>query len=186
MKKKVTIFGMMMCLCFITPTLKAQDYKQSIGVMAGLLNGVTYKIFLTDYIAFQADAGVNMELFYYNSAKGMPWSINVKPTFVWQNYIGRTDVSWFAGLGFNGGYCFKGNSPEDWEDLFLSNWTSINTGEAKVTFMNTEGLEYTLSSIPLTFQLEGAVGVGFRFSKQSSLAFHLDLMAAFSVRYTFK
>ena len=41
-------------------TVSAQDYKHSIGATVGSMYGVSYKGFLTEHIAIQADLGVNL------------------------------------------------------------------------------------------------------------------------------
>ena len=186
MKKKETILSMMMiiCLFFASSTLRAQDYKHSIGAMGGTINGITYKLFLSDYFAFEVDASLGMEPLYYRGTQGMPWSINLMPAIMWQDYIGRSDLSWFIGLGLNGGYCFKGNYDIDkWDDTIYSDFFRLRKGSAKISLMTIEGLEYTLPSFPLTFQLDIRAGIGAKFIKNTGATLHIDLMSAFSIRY---
>lgn len=57
MKRVLLLAGI---FCLFTASVFAQDYKQSAGVVAGSLNGLSYKAFITENLAIQADLAFGM------------------------------------------------------------------------------------------------------------------------------
>lgn len=190
MKKRITILSIiaLISLFLVNPTLQAQDYKHSIGASVGSINGVSYKLFITDYVAFQADIGVGMDLIYLLD-KRLPMSIMINPSFVWQDYIGVSDVSWFIGGGLIGGYYFAENyrGSSDFFDIWDDSPLGSNFDKAgKISLTSIEGIEWTLASVPLTFQVDLRTGIGVRFSKSMRTMLHYELLLSLGIRYTIK
>lgn len=105
----------------------AQDYKHSAGLVVGSLDGLSYKYFISDELAIQADLGFQLgatsgNLFtsssyakdeYKNESKfnlgtdANFWSFQLAPNFVWQKNITSFDwasLDFFVGGGISIGY----------------------------------------------------------------------------------
>lgn len=107
----------------------AQDYTHSAGLVVGNLNGLSYKYFLSEELAIQADLGfgivatsgsfVSQEKFsqkddeYDNSSKltlgasANLWTFELAPNFIWQKNITSFDwasLDFFVGGGVSIGY----------------------------------------------------------------------------------
>jgi hypothetical protein len=107
----------------------AQNYEHSAGVVVGNLNGLSYKHFISNELAIQADlgfgivstsgtlVGANKETYkednYKSSNKtkyqstGDLWSFQIAPNFIWQKNIASMDwanLDFFVGGGISLGY----------------------------------------------------------------------------------
>ncbi|HPJ91777.1 MAG TPA: hypothetical protein PK662_07560 [Bacteroidales bacterium] len=167
MKKKIII-----CIFIIIGSynLHAQNpYDNSIGGIVGFLNGVSYKTFITDNLAFQVDFGFK-SLHY---AFGLEANVNL----MYEGAI-KDGFYWFAGAGISGGPAF---------------------GEKIITFQNTNdrfvvfkmgvnsigGVEYNFRNIPLTLQADIRPGVLFYIWKgEATTRFDYNFLNV-SARYTF-
>ena len=105
----------------------AQDYTHSAGLVVGSLNGLSYKYFISDELAIQADLGFQLgattgNLFTSSSyakdeykheskfnvgADANFWSFQLAPNFIWQKNITSFDwasLDFFVGGGISIGY----------------------------------------------------------------------------------
>lgn len=105
----------------------AQDYKHSAGLVVGSLDGLSYKYFISDELAIQADLGFQLgassgNLFTSTSsandeykseskfnvgADANFWSFQLAPNFIWQKNITSFDwasLDFFVGGGVSIGY----------------------------------------------------------------------------------
>ena len=105
----------------------AQNYEHSAGVVVGNLNGLSYKHFISDELAIQADLGfgivstsgslVDLKKIskddYKSSVKSTCqsnaslWTFQIAPNFIWQKNIASMDwanLDFFVGGGISLGY----------------------------------------------------------------------------------
>lgn len=148
--------------------LKAQDapYKHSVGGVVGFIDGFSYKGFLLNNLAIQADAGFGIGFPYMNT------KVNVN--LMYEKYI-KKGFYWFAGGGVSGGYAFGGVA------TFLG--TTFNSyGLLGVNAIG--GAEYKFAKIPLTLQADIRPGVGFYLnSSDHPVGFDYNFLNI-SARYT--
>lgn len=102
----------------------AANYQHSIGAVAGGLNGISYKGFISGNWALQADLGVGLKA-TAGSVTGSTswgsatsgdgqhdlWDVVFNPNIEYQGNITR-GFDWFAGAGISGGFsymCFSDN-----------------------------------------------------------------------------
>ena len=115
----------------------AQDYTQSVGLVVGSLNGASYKYFISEELAIQADLGIGVmatggsftevgeitmfgettkEKFVQNLNASL-WTLQIAPNFIWQKNITSFDwgkLDFFVGGGLTLGYAkfTKGEATE--------------------------------------------------------------------------
>lgn len=109
----------------------AQNYEHSAGVVVGNLNGLSYKHFISDELAIQADLGFGIVSTSGSSVlseeltikrygaevvgkekvklniKASFWSFQIAPNFIWQKNIASMDwanLDFFVGGGISLGY----------------------------------------------------------------------------------
>ncbi len=105
----------------------AQDYTQSVGLVVGSLNGASYKYFISEELAIQADLGIGVmatggsvtalsemgfvgqttKSKYVNKLNASLWTLQVAPNFIWQKNITSMDwgkLDFFVGGGLTLGY----------------------------------------------------------------------------------
>jgi hypothetical protein len=113
---------------FAAISVFAQNYEHSVGVVAGGLNGLSYKYFISEDLAIQADLAVGLTSTSGSAMKAVKltykslgdiedrvtmnlsaslWAFELAPNFVYQKNITSTDwcdLDFFVGGGFTLGY----------------------------------------------------------------------------------
>ncbi len=203
MKKLFILFLSVFCFAFVN----AQNYKHSIGVTAGGLNGVSYKgfIFGIEGLALQADLGVRVSVlgprvvskYKYSDGESykfvgkwdkayMYFTFEANPNIVYQSSIHKwasVSLDWIAGGGLSLGLMRdKGTT--------LGKYTEVG---GKFGLNAFGGLELGLKKVPIAVGLDFRPGYGlgfwrhksdFGFSSKETLSF-FDWTLAASVRYCF-
>ena len=168
--------GLTICLLFVFAgtTAKAQaPYTHGIGVVVGIMDGVTYKTFaFGDRFGFQVDLAPKINVRdHWNF-----WSLDLSPNLMYQGKIGGTGLYWFAGGGLSLGYVIS--------DYFFSNYffsDYFDYGKFGVNAI--AGLEYKFG-IPLSLQFDFRPGYGLVFREHFNDSY-FDWGLNLSVRYTF-
>lgn len=167
--KKVMLFALVAFMFMSSYNLKAQDapYKHSVGGVVGFIDGFSYKGFILNKLAIQADAGFGIG-FPYMSTKA---NVNL----MYQGYI-KKGFYWFAGGGVSGGYAFGGAA-----SYFYT--TSYSYGLIGINAIG--GAEYKFAKIPLTLQADIRPGVAFHINRSVfETRFDYNFLNL-SARYTF-
>jgi hypothetical protein len=178
---KKTIITLAILLVSVASGIKAQaPYKKGIGVNILSLEGVSFKMFFTDNLAFQADLGYKWTVTSEtNSGFRISYSVHtleVNPNILYQKNITDWDfgqLDWFAGGGLSLGYAF-GTGYGGYYGRGSAGKFGINAvGGAELSFHN----------IPLAVQMDFRPGYGLLFNKNSLSYFDWGLNI--SARYTF-
>ncbi len=167
--KKVMLFALVAFMFMSSYNLKAQDapYKHSVGGVVGFIEGFSYKGFLLNNLAIQADAGFGI---------GFPYmSTKVNVNLMYQGYI-KKGFYWFAGGGLSGGYAFGGAAT-----IFGTTFNSY--GLLGVNAIG--GAEYKFAKIPLTLQADIRPGVAFHMNRSVFKPYFDYNFLNISARYTF-
>ena len=174
----------------------AQNYKASVGINVGSFNGFSYKGFVTDHFALQADLGVNLECTYgqvdlyengrsIGSASGQQtfYTFEVNPNLLYQAEILSANagtLSWFAGGGLSAGMMNSLNVKES-HPIF------------KLGLNGTGGIEFQLAQAPVAFSFDFRPGYGmstyvFKNTHPRTTAVNsfFDWKLAIGIRYVFK
>lgn len=141
----------------------AQDYTQSVGLVVGSLNGASYKYFISEELAIQADLGIGVMATGGSSVSTANktlegksdktksvtkmdvslWTLQVAPNFIWQKDLTTFDwgkLDYFVGGGLTLGYAkfIKGElvSSKNYKDGKEINSTEYRRGDA--TFIGTD------------------------------------------------
>lgn len=172
---------LLISMAFIaTSSLFAQDYKQSFGLVAGSLNGFSYKKFVNENVAIQTDLAVELlatrATMYYSgyifSGQEHAWSLQLQPNLYYQNNVFYGD--WGNIAAYVGGGVSLGYAQEFYSNLDLGKW-GINA---------IAGVEFILNNTPITIGLDFRPGYGMLFTGTQSL--HMfDWVLAANVRYYF-
>lgn len=150
MKKIATVI---IALLFCGNALFSQKiYDNSIGAVVGLLEGVSYKGFVTEHFAIQADAGYSIWNYYVGG------SLKINPNFMYEQEI-KNGWFWFAGGGVNFGWSV-------WRDYY---WDGVKEHTMRDSYYHPVyfginaigGAEYKFARIPLTLQADIRPGVFF-------------------------
>ncbi|MCM1034341.1 MAG: hypothetical protein NC038_02150 [Paludibacter sp.] len=179
MGKVAAVAALLMAIAM--PMSAQRSYQHSLGVAVGSFDGVSYKRFLTDKWAVQADLGFRMlatqgslrldgyrmgtEAFNY-------WTFEANPNMVYQSLIDGWDwggLSWFAGGGVS---------------LGLAQGYAGTSTYGKWGLNGIVGLELGLDDAPLTIGLDFRPGYGMLFGN-GFVANMFDWALAITVRYTF-
>lgn len=159
-------------------TASAQKpYKHSVGLSVGGFEGASYKVFLTNEVALQADFGFRLLSTRggsggYLSAVSF-YTFELNPNAVYQGSITGWNwggVAWFAGGGMSLGLA---------HDFGTSGPTYGKWG-----FNAIGGAELGLDDAPLAFSLDFRPGYGLLFRDGSTLSF-FDWALVAGIRYTF-
>ncbi len=185
MKKWIKIAVLSVLTVAGTATAEAQSpYKMSIGGIVGSMEGASFKMFLADKIALQADFGIKfvatstsqrdpyLGRYRYVYSYG---SLEVNPNVVFQNAINTWNAGglyWFAGGGLSIGYAF-GLGYRYGYGLGSNGKFGVNA---------TGGTEFAFTKIPLTVQFDFRPGYGLLFRKGGH-ASHFDWTLGLSARY---
>jgi hypothetical protein len=167
MKKGIKVLLIYVCFCTmgIHSRVQAQaPYIHGIGVMTGMMHGVSYKTFvLGNNFALQADFGVKLSV----QNTWAFWSLDMlAPNLMYQHEISAIRLYWFAGGGFSLGYAFS-----DYSDYGKFGLNTIGGVEYKFHF-------------PLTVQADFRPGYGLHFRNNESSSY-FDWGINLSARYTF-
>ncbi|MGM9837504.1 MAG: hypothetical protein ACI30A_03320 [Paludibacteraceae bacterium] len=159
----------------------AADYQQSIGVVVGSFNGISYKKFVRENMAVQADLAfgvqatrgtVSIEGEKLLSGEEHYWDFVLNPNLLWQQEL-TEGLSMFAGGGLSLGLA------EEFRSSTLFGKFGLNT---------MVGAEYKFASLPLSLSLDFRPGYGLLFANVEgySLTANLfDWRLALGVRYCF-
>ena len=182
MKKIILLISM----AFIaTGSLFAQDYNQSVGLVVGSLNGLSYKKFIKENVAVQTDLAFGLVATrasvyhggeYLGSGGEHFWTFQLQPNLYYQKNVFNTDWGNIAALV--GGGMSLGYAEEFGSDLSMGKW-GVNA---------IAGVEFILNNSPITVGLDFRPGYGLLFTSQSYgiLTAHIfDWTLAASVRYCF-
>lgn len=161
-------------------SLFAQDYKNSIGVVAGSLNGLSYKTFIKEKVALQTDLAFGLiatrgSMNYYGYTivgEEHAWTFQLQPNLYYQNNI--LDANWGNIAALVGGGVSLGYAEEFGSSIHLG----------KAGFNAIAGVEFILKNTPITIGLDFRPGYGVLFNDM--LALHMfDWALAANVRYCF-
>ncbi len=181
MKQFIKPLLLAILLVTIVPIASAyRPYNMSAGINLGSLQGVSYKMFVTDRFAFQADFGGKISFMrinsYHNDQYTMHvnetnWALVLNPNGMYeQNFLTTSSASlyWFAGGGLSIGYSFSNHFR--------------NTGQFGVNAIG--GMESAFFAVPLTLQIDFRPGYGMLFSNNITHNF-FDWSLNLSLRYYF-
>lgn len=155
----------------IVASVSAQEYRHSLGIIAGSFNGVSYKYHPYDNFAIQVDLGASinktpfgkasyryagLKLDFNEGAPVVNISYQINPNFMWQGEL-TDNLYMFLGGGFSVGVM----------TLDADVWTHTgyhvklkNESEAKFGLNGILGLEYCFEETPLTLGLDFRPGYG--------------------------
>lgn len=184
-------------LAMSVSTAEAQKpYKMGIGAVVGTMEGASFKMFLTDNLALQADLGISLSSFRYEydyygyAGRGTSskpfWAIELNPNLMYESTIKDWNVGglyWFAGGGIGIGYVIT-DVYDWWSDDYHDPHYTWNRANFKLGVNAIGGVEFAFKKIPLTTQVDVRPGVGFLFADGWNKAFFNYGVNA-SVRYTF-
>lgn len=168
----------------------AANYEHSIGAVAGGLNGISYKGFISGNWALQADLGIGLKATagsvtgtlngWGSSTTGDHqvdlWDFVFNPNLEYQGNITR-GFDWFAGAGLSGGFSYMGFSDNGYNGDPMGKF-GLNA---------IVGAEYKLSA-PLVIGLDFRPGYGLyaRAGEHGSVTYNcFDWTLALAVRYCF-
>ena len=172
-------------------------YKHSLGLVAGNINGISYKTFIKDHFAIELDlAGFEVSLcsFYnnyyyqYNYYKYNRTILAMSAPVLHLNFLYQGHFTkglyGMAGGGINIGYSFtpelrRAYRPYMYNDPW-ANWEEFGKGGAGALL----GLEYVFEK-PVALQFDFRPGYGILFSDLDYYHF-FDWAVCLSVRYVFK
>ena len=163
--------------------VSAQNHKFGIGAVVGTMDGVSFKVFLSENFALKADLAYKYTVThggkydyygygsrYYNS---IVHTFELNPNFFYQRNIssfGWGDLDWYAGGGVSIGYAFG---------YYYGN------GLGKFGVNASGGVELALTGkVPLAFDCDFRPGYGLLFNKDANSSY-FDWALTFGVRYCF-
>lgn len=180
------IFSIFVALFLLGGTIRAQH---EVGIIAGGLNGLTYKYWIGEYMALQTDVGIGLYkavgatyMKSPNSASSSSGSgsdtydvydFTFNPNFA--GYIPIwDDLAFYAGCGTSIGFVSEMDNTDS--DYFLGKW-----GVNALT-----GIEYAIAEFPLSIALDFRPGFSLAWQKRGSYTQHVtmfDWKLAIAVRY---
>ncbi len=174
----------------------AASKPQSIGLNIGSVNGIAYRIFLTEHLAVQPVVAWRWvdthgtTVLYPSTFTAVPdglgwgkvrfWTVDFTPNIVSQALVHPWEwgsLYWNSGGGLNAGLAriYRPNTPEEWG--------------GKVGINSISGFELAFNKVPITVFMESYLGYGFLWSNYtdtSTLASHfIDWGNDIGIRYTF-
>ena len=164
----------------------AQPYRMSIGGVLGTTEGVSFKMFLSPKLAFQADLGFKYGSYVYSHYYGPSynwwfWTIEVNPNLKYQGNIhdwNAGGLDWFAGGGLSIGYVLNNTHPFDYYSGYYA-----RSSRGKFGINAIGGVEFAFNKIPLALQFDIRPGYGLLFGNGSISFF--DWGCNIGARYTF-
>ena len=178
------IMKKLLVLLFLTITimLSAQTYKQSAGLVLGSFNGFSYKTFMSENVALQADLGFGLLatqgsiglVGYKGLVYGVEhhWSFHFNPNLYYQKTF--HEENWGDISAFVGGGVSLGLASEFYNSKVFGKWG----------FNAIAGIEFSLDDAPFTFGLDFRPGYEMMFGHGIYGNF-FDWAIAASARYTF-
>ena len=178
------IMKKLLVLLFLTITimLSAQTYKQSAGLVLGSFNGFSYKTFMSENVALQADLGFGLLatqgsiglVGYKGLVYGVEqhWSFHFNPNLYYQKTF--HEENWGDISAFVGGGVSLGLASEFSDSMVFGKWG----------FNAIAGIEFSLDDAPFTFGLDFRPGYEMMFGHGIYGNF-FDWAIAASARYTF-
>ena len=179
-----------------------KPYNQSFGIVAGCLNGLSYKILLTDHFAVSLELGVKVTSAsgkqqyedyvwnnsynyyrYWNSTGffSTPYTLEFNVNFLYEDHF-AAGLYGLIGGGPSLGWHFRNNIPYYYQDYYGGRVYSSGNGKAGVNMLF--GLEYVFN-VPISLQLDFRPGYGLIFNSGYT-AHYFDWGLNLGVRYTFK
>jgi hypothetical protein len=147
-------------------------YKEGIGVTLGTTQAFSYKAFLSNHFAIQADLGTKY-CYVYGSHL---WSVEIAPNFMYEGRLCK-GLYGLVGLGGSIGY--------NWQDvLYIDYYYRVSRHNCKAGANGFFGLEYKFD-IPLALQLDFRPGYRCVFVTHKFSDHKFDWGLNFGVRYTF-
>lgn len=186
--------SLIIILILTASQLTAQNYKNSVGVVAGSRNGISYKGFVSERSAIQVDLSFNPNTTvggcYINNelypTKGSIldcryWDISVNPNYEYhKRYV---HVNMYIGAGVTGG----------WGREMQHDFRLLKTGVNAIV-----GFEYNVKNVPLALAFDFRPGYAYLYATFTAPQKHLyqiagypnadfhtiDWALTFSLRYT--
>ena len=171
--------------------VNAQNYKHSIGVVVGTMDGVSYKTFFSENLALKADLAYKYTVTYggkydygygYSSYNSYVSTFELNPNFLYQKNItsfGWGDLDWYAGGGVSIGYAFGGYG------YSYGYGYGRGYGLGKFGVNASGGVELALTGkVPLAFDSDFRPGYGLLFGRGGTGSY-FDWALTFGVRYCF-
>ena len=156
----------------------AQNYKYGIGAVVGTMDGVSFKMFLSENLALQADLAYK---YVVRTARAEGFRLSyglhtfeLNPNLVYQRNItsfGVGNLDWYAGGGVSLGYAF------------MSLWGQNSYGLGKFGVNGIGGVEFKFN-FPLAVGFDFRPGYGLLFGKDDTGSY-FDWAVALSARYCF-
>lgn len=202
-------------LCFVAALLlsamaiSAAPYQHSVGGVVGGMNGFSYKGFVTDNLAIQADLAFGLteaagsvttrtkvngeKQKNTNSIEGHRgvWDFTANPNLEYQMEIGK-GFSFFAGGGLSLGMAKQFSATYQGVRVTIDANEEDNKLMGKFGVNAIAGVEYQFDNVPLVlgFDFRPGYGLAFRTEKHNdvtgSMCFnYFDWKMAFAVRYCF-
>ena len=177
------LFIAVLALVLAMPMFAQKPYDHSIGGTVGTMYGFSYKGFITDNLAIQADLGVNL-LTTAGSTKfkgggsvswqnGDFYTFEANPNLLYQNSINSWSwggLDWFVGgglsLGLMHGIAVTGGRPD-----------------GKFGLNGAGGVEIFWNNIPLAISTDFRPGYGLGFGTKDVTTHFFDWKLVVSVRY---
>lgn len=182
--KKVILFA---ALFAFAVGASAQDYRASIGANVGTFYGASFKGFITNNLAIQADLGVNLTRthggidVHYNGQSSHVgsgemdfYTFEANPNVLYQAQItsfSAGTLSWFAGGGLSLGFL---------------NGFNHSDPTFKMGFNGMGGVELKLAAAPLALSFDFRPGYGMGIDSEggaTAVTSFLDWKIAIGVRY---
>lgn len=174
-------------------------YKHSLGIVAGNINGISYKTFVKDHFAIELDlAGFEMSLCpiekynnYYYGYGGYSYYRNILATsapvlhlnLLYQGHFTK-GLYGMVGGGLNIGYSFTEELRSAYQPYMYDCWYCYWEEFGKAGAGALLGLEYVFEK-PVALQFDFRPGYGILFSDLNAYHF-FDWALCLSVRYIFK
>ena len=180
MRRKINVLMMSILLLSMAMVSYAQPYKGGVGVVAGTMEGVQGKLFLTPKLALQADLAWKFGVYPFgyqgNFFSDYMSDFELNPNLLYQSNIkewGWGQLDWFAGGGLSLGCAFSGNG---------YGYGYAVVGKFGINAIG--GVELSLSKIPLAFAFDFRPGYGLLFDKDIAISY-FDWAVTISARYCF-
>lgn len=176
MKKLFTILA----ACLLATAAFAGPYKHAVGIVAGGYNGISYKHFSSENVAFQLDLGIGLQATQgaayadgYKTGHGKLsfWDFDFNPNIMYQGSL-YNDLYGYIGGGISGGFAESFN-----------NTTMFGKLGANVLI----GMEYKFSA-PVTLGIDFRPGYAclLKGVEGVTVNYHIfDWKLNLAVRYTF-
>ncbi len=184
-----------LAVAFSTLGAAAQSYENSIGAVVGTMDGISFKTFILDNLALQADVAfkylvtgsasyvtttdhVSVTLKGNSTFEGYIFEVN--PNLMYQTFFAdaaNTRLAWFAGGGISLGVGEQGTV--DFAQETISGKFGINA---------MAGIEWVFKKFPMAISVDARPGYGLFFDHEPNITNHahvFDWGLLAGVRYLF-